>query len=595
MVGRGKMKKIALLLIVFFGVSGLTHASVITFSESIQSGITVGTRTYDYLVTTDGKYRAVAYHYKIEDNQGSWQPGDFVILNGTFDTPSLYTHWLWWEWKEYQGFYIEKIDGGLFDLVSMDIVADLATAGTGGVAVTAGITPGAAFLTADWQSYTVSGLNNVVPPGPLKITINFGNAFTGVDRVYLDGGYPFFSNTPADYTKGALWDNIVLSESVIVDSDGDGIPDASDNCPDAGNPDQADNDGDGEGDVCDSDDDNDSVLDTSDNCPLISNLDQANNDSDGFGDACDADDDNDGVSDLDDNCQYIANADQADTDGDGQGDVCDGDDDGDGILDTVDNCTSDPNPLQEDNDLDGFGDACDADDDNDGVLDLDDNCTTVENPDQNDLDSDSIGDACDADLDGDGVNNDIDNCPVTANAGQDDTDFDGAGDACDEDDDNDSILDVNDNCSLIYNPSQEDADGDGRGDICDADLDGDGVDNDYDNCPVVANSSQNDFDGDGLGDACDPDIDDDGVANASDLCANTPLYEIVDPATGCSIIQLCPCEGPRGTSVFWKNHGKYVSCVAKSSESFVEMGLITEEDKDILVSTAAESSCGDKK
>jgi hypothetical protein len=148
---------------------------------------------------------------------------------------------------------------------------------------------------------------------------------------------------------------------------------------------------------------------------------------------------------------------------------------------------------------------------------------------------------------------------------------------------------------LIYNTDQSDFDGDGLGDACDGDLDGDGVDNDFDNCPNVANSSQNDIDGDGLGDACDPDIDNDGVTNSGDLCAETPLDEIVDPGTGCSITQLCPCVGPRGTNLSWRNHGKYVSCVAKSSESFVELELITEAEKDDSVSSAAQSSCGDKK
>ena len=37
-----------------------------------------------------------------------------------------------------------------------------------------------------------------------------------------------------------------------IDSDGDGIPDDQDNCPNKANPDQADNDNDGLGDVCDS-------------------------------------------------------------------------------------------------------------------------------------------------------------------------------------------------------------------------------------------------------------------------------------------------------------------------------------------------------
>jgi len=51
------------------------------------------------------------------------------------------------------------------------------------------------------------------------------------------------------------------------DSDGDGIGDSCDNCPNDSNPDQADCDGDGLGDVCDSDDDNDGVPDVNDVCP----------------------------------------------------------------------------------------------------------------------------------------------------------------------------------------------------------------------------------------------------------------------------------------------------------------------------------------
>jgi hypothetical protein len=75
---------------------------------------------------------------------------------------------------------------------------------------------------------------------------------------------------------------------ISPDSDGDGIPDNIDNCPDVYNPDQADSDGDGVGDACDTgnDSDGDGVPDDEDNCPNTYNPDQADSDGDGIGDAC---------------------------------------------------------------------------------------------------------------------------------------------------------------------------------------------------------------------------------------------------------------------------------------------------------------------
>ncbi|MBL9027890.1 MAG: DUF4215 domain-containing protein [Myxococcales bacterium] len=95
------------------------------------------------------------------------------------------------------------------------------------------------------------------------------------------------------------------------DADGDGVADASDNCPDVFNPirpldggAQSDADDDGEGDACDV-------------CPLNPDTDQ-----------CTA--------------------------------ITPGDSDADGVPNAMDNCPGDPNPNQEDADNDDIGDACDA-------------------------------------------------------------------------------------------------------------------------------------------------------------------------------------------------------------------------------------------
>jgi hypothetical protein len=87
--------------------------------------------------------------------------------------------------------------------------------------------------------------------------------------------------------------------------------------------------------------DNDGFCADEDNCPTISNSDQADNDIDGQGDTCDTDDDDDGYLDDEDNCPLIAN-DQSDYDNDGAGDECDADTDGDGVTDDQDVCLSSP-------------------------------------------------------------------------------------------------------------------------------------------------------------------------------------------------------------------------------------------------------------
>src|SRR3954451_23845744 len=166
-----------------------------------------------------------------------------------------------------------------------------------------------------------------------------------------------------------------MADSLPGDSDGDGVPDLIDLCPD-----------------------------------------EAGTQSD-FG--CPPggvpDEDSDGIADIVDQCPGTATGTSVAPDG------CD-DPDGDLVsTHSGDNCPAISNPDQADTDGDGHGDACDDDNDNDGVVDADDECsgttpgTTV------------AADGCD-DSDGDGVSTQAgDNCPDTSNPGQEDTDADGAG------------------------------------------------------------------------------------------------------------------------------------------------------------------------
>jgi hypothetical protein len=72
-----------------------------------------------------------------------------------------------------------------------------------------------------------------------------------------------------------------------------------------------------------------------------------------------------------------------------------------------------------------------------------------------------------------------------------------------------------------------------------------------------------------------------------------PVGDLANPQNGCSIDQLCPCS----TDLFgdpWSNHGKYASRVAHASEDLLLAGLVSEDEKDAIVSTAARSDCGRK-
>ena len=88
------------------------------------------------------------------------------------------------------------------------------------------------------------------------------------------------------------------------------------------------------------------------------------------------------------------------------------------------------------------------------------------------------------------------------------------------------------------------------------------------------------------------DSDRDGVPDSTDQCPNTAPGAVID-AQGCSINQLVPCAGPVSGGT-WKNHGHYVSAIARMAEAFLTNGRITEDEGEAVVKAAAQSNCGRK-
>jgi len=245
------------------------------------------------------------------------------------------------------------------------------------------------------------------------------------------------------------------------------------------------------------DTDNDGIADNVDNCPNIANPNQADCNGDGVGDVC-----------------AIANGAAQDCNLNSIPDSCETDTDADGIIDACDTCPSVAGPCNGcptnacggcgaalDTDGDGTPDCIDDDDDNDGVVDSMD-AFPLDASESVDTDHDGIGNNVDTDDDGDGFDDATDLCPLDANkskpgqcgCGVPDTDTDG-----------DGVVDCLDNCVLISNPNQSDCNGDGVGDMCEIangaaqDCNANGI---PDNCDLLSGVLK-DLNGNGYPDSCE--------------------------------------------------------------------------------------------
>ncbi|MDA0925881.1 MAG: thrombospondin type 3 repeat-containing protein, partial [archaeon] len=122
---------------------------------------------------------------------------------------------------------------------------------------------GGLTATGGWSWLDVTGSN--------ALEVGWDIAVNSSDIVAVVGSFvgPAGSNTITKGTNSVSstggWDAFVwaVNPALKADSDNDGIPDYTDNCPTDSNPMQENTDGDAQGDACDVDDDNDGITDNS--------------------------------------------------------------------------------------------------------------------------------------------------------------------------------------------------------------------------------------------------------------------------------------------------------------------------------------------
>jgi hypothetical protein len=170
------------------------------------------------------------------------------------------------------------------------------TAPTGDITLTEGYTSLVVKATAADSDGTIANvslyINNKLKRTAVSTPFEWGSATESAELLGLTPGTYIFKVIATDNDGATAEKSITVTIEVdkTIDTDGDGVPNYIDNCPSKPNTDQADDDNDKIGDVCDAnkgDKDNDGIIDAIDNCPNIANPLQEDSDKDGIGDVCD--------------------------------------------------------------------------------------------------------------------------------------------------------------------------------------------------------------------------------------------------------------------------------------------------------------------